>query len=423
MLKRAKSITIATLLPLTMAAETVVTGKHVTVDAPASSGLDAIYVMADAAACSIVYHAGSREVKFFRFSDSGTAASTEFHPEAEGDTYTFKPAETDCGYMITDGRKRSCFYTVNYRNHELRLQNLTVDSDNSDCERTALTLDGKAGPIYYYSVNARRMELSRELKLKYTTLQVSDDGEFIPAEQTVTIAGCDGKIFAGAPLCATCFTLEGDRFSSVWGTAQRVESTSVNPQAVKAITSALRQGESSDSGTESDSAPAVITFKAALSDAAIFHEWQISDDPEFDKIRVSYSDPETTVTFDRAGTSFVRFEAANADGSCRFYSETYEVSIGESSITCPNAFSPGSSPGVNDEWRVKYKSITSFRCEIVNRWGVKVATLTHPSQGWDGKKNGKPVAAGVYYYVIKAEGADGRKYNLSGDINILNSKY
>ena len=48
-----------------------------------------------------------------------------------------------------------------------------------------------------------------------------------------------------------------------------------------------------------------------------------------------------------------------------------------------------------------------------------MAEFHNPALGWDGKKGGKLVPAGVYYYVIKARGADGRDYNLSGDINII----
>ncbi|MCH5346741.1 MAG: gliding motility-associated C-terminal domain-containing protein, partial [Muribaculaceae bacterium] len=72
--------------------------------------------------------------------------------------------------------------------------------------------------------------------------------------------------------------------------------------------------------------------------------------------------------------------------------------------------------------RVSYKSIIEFECHIFNRAGLKMATLTDPSQGWDGKYNGKLVPAGVYFYVIKARGADGKQYKLSGDINIINFK-
>ena len=91
-------------------------------------------------------------------------------------------------------------------------------------------------------------------------------------------------------------------------------------------------------------------------------------------------------------------------------------------MKCPNAFSPGSSEGINDEWKVSYKSIISFECHIFNRWGVKVATLKNPEEGWNGKYNGKFVPAGVYYYVINAKGADGKTYKLKGDINIINFK-
>ena len=111
--------------------------------------------------------------------------------------------------------------------------------------------------------------------------------------------------------------------------------------------------------------------------------------------------------------------ASNSTGSCEYFSETYEVFIGASRLQCPNIFSPEASEGINDEWKVSYKSITSFKCNIFNRWGIKIAELTDPSQGWDGKYKGKYVPSGVYYYVIKAEGADGVKYDLSGDINII----
>ena len=118
----------------------------------------------------------------------------------------------------------------------------------------------------------------------------------------------------------------------------------------------------------------------------------------------------------------MRFMANNAAGSCEYLGDTYTVAIGESRLECPNAFSPGTSEGVNDEWKVSYRSIISFDCQIFNRWGQKMATLTDPSQGWDGKYNGKFVKSGVYFYVIKATGSDGKEYKLSGDINIISSR-
>ena len=124
-------------------------------------------------------------------------------------------------------------------------------------------------------------------------------------------------------------------------------------------------------------------------------------------------------TFTEAGTSYWRFIGSNADGTCESYSETYTVNIGESELVCPNVFTPGSSEGVNDVWKVSYRSITEFHCVIFNRWGNKIIELNDPGQGWDGTYGGKLVPAGVYYYVINARGSDGKQYKMDGDINII----
>ena len=42
-----------------------------------------------------------------------------------------------------------------------------------------------------------------------------------------------------------------------------------------------------------------------------------------------------------------------------------------------------------------------------------------PAGGWDGKFNGKDVKQGVYFVLVKAKGADGRKYNIKKDVNLL----
>ena len=65
------------------------------------------------------------------------------------------------------------------------------------------------------------------------------------------------------------------------------------------------------------------------------------------------------------------------------------------------------------------ESLIDFDCHIFNKWGTELFSTTDPSIGWDGKYRGKYVPAGTYYYVIRAEGSDGKKYKLSGDINII----
>ena len=95
--------------------------------------------------------------------------------------------------------------------------------------------------------------------------------------------------------------------------------------------------------------------------------------------------------------------------------------IGASDLRIPNAFSPNDD-GINDIWKVGYRSLIDFKCWIFDSKGTQLYQFDDPSGGWDGKYRGKTVKPGVYYYVIQASGADGKKYKKSGDINILNYK-
>lgn len=106
-----------------------------------------------------------------------------------------------------------------------------------------------------------------------------------------------------------------------------------------------------------------------------------------------------------------------------------EVTISESHLEMPNAFSPNDD-GVNEIYGAKgispdcpesnhYKSIVSFHAWIFNRWGQKLFEWTDITKGWDGKFNGSPVKDGVYFVLVKAKGADGVEYNIRRDINLI----
>lgn len=82
----------------------------------------------------------------------------------------------------------------------------------------------------------------------------------------------------------------------------------------------------------------------------------------------------------------------------------------------PNAFSPNGD-GINDTWVIKYlDTYPGSTVQVFDRYGKKVFTSTGYSQAWDGKTNGSPIPAGVYYYIVDP------KNNLkpiSGSVTIL----
>jgi gliding motility-associated-like protein len=93
-------------------------------------------------------------------------------------------------------------------------------------------------------------------------------------------------------------------------------------------------------------------------------------------------------------------------------------------LEVPNVFTPNGD-GKNDEFRVSYKSLISFKGQVFNMWGRLLYAWDDPAKGWDGTIGGVPAAEGAYMYVIEAVGADkdqdGKpmKYVYRGDINLL----
>ena len=108
------------------------------------------------------------------------------------------------------------------------------------------------------------------------------------------------------------------------------------------------------------------------------------------------------------------------DEQTSFSSEPIRITISESKLDFPNAFSPNGD-GINDTYKAKegYQSIVEFQATIFNRWGQKIYSWDDPSGEWDGTFNGKPVKEGTYFVYVKAKGADGHEYHIRRDVNLL----
>ena len=394
-----------------------------------NTGLDMVYVLYDSQQNRMQYTAGSSNatVKWYKFGATGGAYAEEITSiERNGNISVLKSVIPNSGYIIEENTNRKYVWVVNYADYRLRVNSIEAVNDG-DCSSATLNVQGEGDAIVYYSINGARKVLDRKLKLIYNNLVWNEtDLMWNPETQEEELQELKSTISLPAPYCNTTFTLTGDRFLEYWGEGISVTSDEYQTQAVTVTTRAEQEQKEADNqvggGDETTlggSAPAVITFSAYYTDAVATKEWQMSHDAEFEEIADRRNEDEITVTFEEAGTTFWRFVCSNATGECSAYSDVYQVNIGESMLKCPNAFSPGVTEGVNDEWKVSYKSIVKFKCWIFNTWGVQLCELNDPSQGWDGKYKGKIVKPGVYYYVIDAEGSEGKKYKLKGDINVV----
>lgn len=178
------------------------------------------------------------------------------------------------------------------------------------------------------------------------------------------------------------------------------------------------------------SAPLTVTLSAGTADVGAYtahYEWRFRKEGAPSPYLVRY-DEDTEYTFVEAGTHIIELYATFVLGTDTIaYTAEYwadatpiTVSISESKLEMPNAFSPNGD-GINDIYKAKegYQSIVEFHAYIFNRWGQKLYEWTDPAGGWDGKYKGKDVAQGVYYCLVKAKGADGRKYDIKTDVNLL----
>lgn len=404
--------------------------QPVAIDVTASTGLAGVYVVNTTSGLSLIYTASSAAsaVDVATFGITGATSTEPVDPTTisrNGTELTITGIQGNSGYAFTESGRTTYYWIADYSAAPYTISAIYPASEQ-DCDRTFLQTDGSAPAMYYHGINGRSYEIDRQITLEYTTLVGdADNTTFNSSEQSINFTSINGTFSIDAPLCDTYFTLSGDRFLRAWGMENEVSSSRFTATSVRAVTSASQKVRESlneiktETANLGGSAPVEIHFEAAVSDAAIFTQWQMARDEDFEDITFRIADLDFTYTFTEMGTVYVRFMCADATGQCEYFGDTYTVSIGESRLLCPNAFSPGASEGVNDEWKVSYKSIVDFECYIFNRWGEKMAEFHNPDQGWDGKYGGKLVPAGVYYYVIKAKGSDGKKYNLSGDINIV----
>lgn len=402
----------------------------VAVEADGASGLKKAYVAYATEGVRAVYRSVSgsaANVDVQSFGAGGASYSVPVAPERisrEGAEVIVALSSGDLGYSFTENGRTTYYWIVDYSVAPFAIESITTEREQQ-CDRTFLMPEGTAPRLTYHGITARTFEIDRGITLSYITLRPDEhEARFQSVEVEKTFPYIDGTFSIDAPLCDTYLTLSGDRFLRSWGIERQCAPLSLQAKSVAVVTEAVQQKRKGDNELSSDealggSAPVTIDFKAAVTDAAVYTQWQLATDEDFEKIIFRTTDLDYTYTFDAMGRFYTRFTAADNSGECEATSEIYSIYIGESSLRCPNAFSPGGSEGVNDLWKVSYKSIVDYNCYIFNRWGEQLFESRDPAQGWDGRKGGKPVPAGVYYYVIKARGADGKVYNLSGDINIL----
>ena len=174
------------------------------------------------------------------------------------------------------------------------------------------------------------------------------------------------------------------------------------------------------------SAPIKVRFQSNAEQVGMYsavYEWIVYEAGKENAPYIVRHDPDMELTFNKSGTSYISLTASFVLGkdTILYSTETpFTITASESALNVPNTFTPNGD-GFNDIFKVKdgYRSIVQFHGYIFNRWGKKLFEWTDISKGWDGKYQGSEVADGVYFCLIEAKGADGRKYHIKKAINLI----
>lgn len=383
-----------------------------------TGGVDYVFIINGIdSSTELSYDLPYTSINWYKYSDLGTSISNLNYISPDDAT----------GYILeVDGTKKT-IWVIDYQLYLPDLQAFEPILDESDCENTTFSLNNNAiSPLIYKTLGGLEYSIPREFTITYSTKEYSGSAwEMVESTQKI-ILPTSSDIKAPTSLYSGVeYALSGDQFAKEFGLDFSIKSNSIPVVNIEshltvfvtvrdALNEVERPKENEPTPPVTASAPIEILFESRPSDESAMFDWKIYLENASTPF-ITRTDKDHRYTFTSAGKYNVVLSVDN--GYCS-YTDSVEINVRESLLEVPNVFTPNGD-GKNDEFRVTYRSLQSFHCWVYNNWGKLAYEWTDPAKGWDGRVGGKKAPSGTYFYIIKAKGTDGVKYNLKGDVSIL----
>jgi gliding motility-associated-like protein len=296
------------------------------------------------------------------------------------------------------------------------------------CSQAWITLVASGGSSYQWSNGAGADSIRVNMPGVYTVYASNSCG-IDSARQAITGMNKPSLILSGGgTLCAgdSIPLIASGGASYLWSTGSTHTTITVSNSGIYYVVSGNRCGTDTaftqvnmssvhayfGASPLSGIFPLPVNFADSSSSNAVSWSWNFGNG-------ATGSGKNPAYTFPEPGSYPVTLTVTNADGCTNTFTKVIVVDALPSWIIIPNVFTPNGD-GNNDNFHVLYAGITEFNARIYDRWGLELSELVTVDQGWDGRTSGgTPASAGTYYYIIKALGDDGKKYDFTGFLMLL----
>ena len=379
--------------------------------------------------------------------DTTAIDSDDYELTSDSLSSTLKKTSTNAGYLIEYGDS-SCNYgapcsAFTWITPYERIKNVTWDKDTVICGDFTLYV---SPVIKYYNSYGAEKSIDRNLKITYQTYSNSEGAEPKISEFTETADGSKSVTLQQFPYVNTPFTIEDITDASL---SHKITTDTFYTQAVVAfpyMTTFASQQHEGDEGKDTtlyftenfeealnkasdfrSSGPIVLNLESNASPMANHFEWAIAHGTDaargdFGAANIVPYDKVNAFKRDEPGLYCIELTVSNIRNDSVCEHKSYGCfNIAQSRLSIPNTFTPNGD-GINDEFRVAYRSIEKFYCCIYDQWGRRVYESSDITQGWDGKIRSKLGTIGTYFYVIEATGTDGIEYKKKGTVNLIRTK-
>lgn len=160
-----------------------------------------------------------------------------------------------------------------------------------------------------------------------------------------------------------------------------------------------------------------VTFNNLSAGSGLSYSWDFGDGATSTEINPNHSFSNQSDTANHYTVTLISTDIYGCSDTAVFDSlVNLEAS---SDQTGTNIFTPNGD-GINDNFSFNFRNMEFLNVAIFNRWGQKVFGSETPNSVWDGRSaSGVPVADGVYYYMLKGKGLDGKKHEKTGYIQLM----